>query len=821
MTAQRPDRERESGTHRHFAPDALLLRVLAHTPAWVASALLHLALFGILVQVTVISKRAEDRAVYSVSIADSTGKELLDEGSKDLERPPTIEPVIDPAKFEWDETQTDADAPFENVELSSDLPRLISLYGNFGARSQGGRAEASRTGGATKASESCVELALEWLARHQDSDGAWRAGGYSQHCIAAAPCKTVASPLTTVDSGLTGLATLAYLGAGYTDVRGRFSHNVHAALQYLLKMQQDSGFFGPKSGKDPDIYNHAICSLAVCEAYGMTQKLSYRRAAEKAIAYSLKVQHVDGGWGYMRRQIGQFRSDVSVTGWQAMALKSAQMAGLTVPASTWRSLVAYVDSASDDKGCAGYTSAKEFVTPMNPSTLAVGLLCRQFAPKGADSKMAAELTDLLVGILPTPANEGFFYYGYYGSLSLYQYGGPKWDRWNTHIREKLVSLQERQGCAAGSWDPGSKRWALWAGRIYSTAMAALTLEVYYRYLPIHRGYLDETPEAAALEAYRKSRQAYSQYLILADEQAPADGQAEACERAISLLQEYRLTESKCKPKNDDAARKRNDRLAATAIRLATLLMRSEHYAECAQEMQAFSAAFPDYADQETPRKLFAAALALVANDLQGTGDEQNAAVLRRMVAEERYKQIVRDANQPAEIYRQVADYFHSQGDWLRAAELYRQLLEQHSADAAVERAAPALKLRLGECLLKSNMLTEARELLERLAVQERSAATLRALADCYRFSRDFEKALGVYLEIREGSDTGGDQWWQAQYGVANTLMLLGRVDECRKLIEVQQLLRPGLGGAELKASFLQLLDLCGKISANNDAKSGT
>jgi len=77
-----------------------------------------------------------------------------------------------------------------------------------------------------------------------------------------------------------------------------------------------------------------------------------------------------------------------------------------------------------------------------------------------------------------------YYYWYYASLTLIQFGGDAWDDWNEQVRERLIDLQVTDGRRKGSWDHSDSRWGDRGGRIYSTAMATLTLEVYYRHLPL-------------------------------------------------------------------------------------------------------------------------------------------------------------------------------------------------------------------------------------------------------------------------------------------------------------------------------------------------
>jgi hypothetical protein len=84
------------------------------------------------------------------------------------------------------------------------------------------------------------------------------------------------------------------------------------------------------------------------------------------------------------------------------------------------------------------------------------------------------------------------YYWYYGTLAMYQYGGKPGERWNAAVRDPLIDQQVADGDNAGSWDPNGP-WGRYGGRLYSTAVATLTLEVYYRLLPLYRMNEDTTP----------------------------------------------------------------------------------------------------------------------------------------------------------------------------------------------------------------------------------------------------------------------------------------------------------------------------------------
>jgi hypothetical protein len=54
------------------------------------------------------------------------------------------------------------------------------------------------------------------------------------------------------------------------------------------------------------------------------------------------------------------------------------------------------------------------------------------------------------------------------------------------MREHLLRTQVKEGHKAGSWNPEGTDYGARGGRLYATAMALLTLEVYYRHLPMYR-----------------------------------------------------------------------------------------------------------------------------------------------------------------------------------------------------------------------------------------------------------------------------------------------------------------------------------------------
>lgn len=116
---------------------------------------------------------------------------------------------------------------------------------------------------------------------------------------------------------------------------------------------------------------------------------------------------------------------------------------------------------------------------------AEALLCRIYLGWGRDEP------GLEIGLgycernFPPDEDKPDVYYWYYATQSMHHLGGPTWERWNERMRDVLVQTQEKGGKEAGSWDPRGPH-ASAGGRLYMTALAACTLEVYYRHLPIFK-----------------------------------------------------------------------------------------------------------------------------------------------------------------------------------------------------------------------------------------------------------------------------------------------------------------------------------------------
>jgi uncharacterized protein YfaS (alpha-2-macroglobulin family) len=224
------------------------------------------------------------------------------------------------------------------------------------------------------------------------------------------------------------------------------------------------------------MYDQGIASLAVNEAAAMANDPRLVEAAHRAAQFVLDAQNTAGGWRYSPRDLF---SDTSVMGWQVMALHSAERTGFVIPERTRQKALEYLDHVSTGENgmLAGYLTASATKTMTAEATFS-RLLLGQALTAAQLGEVAAYLRTKL------PANDpANFYYMYYGSLALMQLQGEDWHTWNATTAPLLLSLQQHDGPLAGSFTIDSE-WGSRGGRIYTTAMATLTLEVYYRYAPM-------------------------------------------------------------------------------------------------------------------------------------------------------------------------------------------------------------------------------------------------------------------------------------------------------------------------------------------------
>jgi len=378
-------------------------------------------------------------------------------------------------------------APSPEIQKSGIVPLIVrrsaGIAPTYRLRKLSNRKANARQFGGNDQSERAVEASLRWLASVQNRDGSWEAKAFG-----AGQVKIDENGVDRdyagrdADNGVTALAILAFLGAGYTHEEGQYADNVDRALRWLIGQQRSDGNLGFGAGHFATMYCHGIASYAVAEAYGMqndpTSNTMLRDPLVRAVRFILDNQNPDGGWRYEKGQ----KSDISMFGWQLMALKSAEIAGVSIPLEAKSRMVGFLKERSlgDHGGLAAYREGESPTASMT----AEALFCKQMLGLRRDNASSQEAAEYLLARLPK-RSEFNEYYWYYGTVAMYQYGGAGWQSWNEAVRAILVSEQQTGGEFAGSWEPIGP-WAKYGGRIYATALSTLCLEVYYRFLPLYQ-----------------------------------------------------------------------------------------------------------------------------------------------------------------------------------------------------------------------------------------------------------------------------------------------------------------------------------------------
>ncbi len=365
--------------------------------------------------------------------------------------------------------------------------------------------------GGTRKTEQAVADGLAWLAAHQQPDGMWNRLGFSRQCPPNERCsqEAVAFESRNANVGLTALTTLAFLGAGFTHQDGPYADNMSRAFSYILAQQSATGSFSDGSGYQ--LYCDAICTIAVAECYTLTRDDILRKPLERAVNHLARAQQPEGGWDYTDTLT--HRNDSSITGWCVMAIKSAQAAGVDVPLETRLNLIRHFDRATEPDGRVWYADKRErpkagqgrtlIKRRYGPAMTAVGLYARTTLGFRMNDRFATHQIERLRREPPdldsfrNTRSDGLHseYYWYYGSLALFHVGGDSWQEWNRALRNTVMEYQERPKTpkgkrkhAYGSWPAFGRGWGKWGrtgGRVYSTAINTLTLEIYYRYVPAY------------------------------------------------------------------------------------------------------------------------------------------------------------------------------------------------------------------------------------------------------------------------------------------------------------------------------------------------
>jgi hypothetical protein len=322
--------------------------------------------------------------------------------------------------------------------------------------------------------------ALDWLASKQQKDGSW--SGY--------------------ETAFTGLSLMAFIGAKC--VPKDYSTNIKPAVQYLKSIykpsskypegSKDAAYYGGQLGTDA-MYEHAIATLGLIEALVDLNDSSLEPIAQDAINLIIRSQNAEhkpeilggpikpddryyGGWRYNPNSTN---SDISVSGWQILALKAAVNAGFAVPDHVFPSAAKFVRSLQgksdgsfryDSPGDSGDSCARAGMGalslqlsgfPQDPAIPPALRFMQDYAPRWN---------------IETRGDGYAFYYWYYGTRAMFLSGGDDWRIWKDWMCRFLVDHQNQDG----SWKGTGSEDRL---DIYRVALGALMLEFCCGHVPIY------------------------------------------------------------------------------------------------------------------------------------------------------------------------------------------------------------------------------------------------------------------------------------------------------------------------------------------------
>ena len=322
--------------------------------------------------------------------------------------------------------------------------------------------------------DASVARGTDHLARLQNPDGSFGAGEFKV--------------------AVSGLSVMAFLACGHTPGAGRYGLVVRGGVDFLLSQSQPDGYYG--KSHDKGMYDQGIVTLALAEAYGVEPDEARRRRLHAELTKAVKVildaqavekpeQHA-GGWRYRRDARD---SDLSLSGWNALALRAARDAGIDVPKEAVQKAVGFVLRCYNaaDKAFSYQPGGAGQVGPTGIGLLGLYLLDgagtggRGGAGGGAGAVARPELAAAANYLATHPVNDAtpFQYYAmYYVTQAAHHAGGETWEAAFKAASTRLLTTQAKDG----SWPKSAQE----PGDAYATSMAVLTLTVPYGLLPVYQ-----------------------------------------------------------------------------------------------------------------------------------------------------------------------------------------------------------------------------------------------------------------------------------------------------------------------------------------------
>lgn len=477
---------------------------------------------------------------------------IVEKAFDTINEDPTEQPNEDLPENPRDSSDYTSPHPDPNSTTSA-----VGLGGGIGGGGGSGGFDYRRArggGGAPRVQEVHGRTKADWPRDHQSSEGYWSASDYDDDSSRDGATRTeniefVKPGDPEGDSGngnhdlyVTSLALLNYASEGYDHKVGDFRSTCRRAIRYVMKMQGDNGCFGEVG--DGHVRVHAVATQAMAEIYGLSGDQVLKPITERAVEY-LVSQQIDGsGWG------DDNEADVITTANAAIALKVVDLTGISFDSdAVYKGVHTFLDAVKterDGRPFVSFSESRESVPrpkgnkaseslPLSESAWMVTALFTEH--RSATDEDVKALSEVLVRQENLPAWEESkldFLYWNFASLALYQVGGKAWDTWEKAVSATLHDHQrgshetdKANGHTSadtlaehGSWD-AVDCWSIYYGRVYSTAINSLTLQVYYRYLRVSETSKDSDGDGLPdvsdfMKAHTDSRRAHCGSLLACD-----------------------------------------------------------------------------------------------------------------------------------------------------------------------------------------------------------------------------------------------------------------------------------------------------------------
>ena len=347
--------------------------------------------------------------------------------------------------------------------------------------------------GGSRATEKAVAAGLGWLARHAEDDGRWDADGFASTCAAGGKtCEGIGKGQhgedipCPFDEAISGLATLAFLGAGH--IPGAEGDAYGALVEKALTRLQSVG----------ETWALPIAVEALSEAEAMERKGRWRESVARGVERLVSMRQKDGAWGYC----APYRpgSDTPYTAFVVSALVAARDAGVELPADLASGVDAWMNTLEESKGRLAYLKeGREYGYTPTTSNAHCAIAIRGLLQTGLQgSRHKAHLAcvheekpvwkisfrDVAVkgrGTVKVQIGNLSMYQWWFGTVGEFQEGTAAWAPWFEAVKSALVPHQDTTGCERGSWDPKGTYERQTGGRVFATAMGVLMLEQPYRH----------------------------------------------------------------------------------------------------------------------------------------------------------------------------------------------------------------------------------------------------------------------------------------------------------------------------------------------------